>query len=43
MNPKDEVPITEYQTLAEFRYQLRRFLRFLATGSHPGKEERCAS
>lgn len=28
MNPKDEVPITAYQTLAEFRYQLRRFLRF---------------
>ena len=28
MNPKDEIPITEYQTLAEFRYQLRRFLRF---------------
>ncbi len=28
MNPTDEIPITEYQTLAEFRYQLRRFLRF---------------
>ncbi len=28
MNPKDEILITEYQTLAEFRYQLRRFLRF---------------
>src|SRR6266699_1313110 len=28
MNPKDEIPITAYQTLAEFRYQLRRFLRF---------------
>ncbi|HEY6411095.1 MAG TPA: MarR family transcriptional regulator [Ktedonobacteraceae bacterium] len=28
MQPPDEVLITEYQTLAEFRYQLRRFLRF---------------
>lgn len=28
MNPDDEISITEYQTLAEFRYQLRRFLRF---------------
>ena len=28
MNPEDEILITEYQTLAEFRYQLRRFLRF---------------
>jgi len=28
MNPKDEIPITEYRALAEFRYQLRRFLRF---------------
>lgn len=28
MNLKDEVPITAYQTLAEFRYQLRCFLRF---------------
>jgi DNA-binding MarR family transcriptional regulator len=28
MNPDDEVSITEYQALAEFRYQLRRFLRF---------------
>ncbi len=28
MNPKDEVSITEYQTLSEFRYQLRHFLRF---------------
>lgn len=27
MNHKDEIPITAYQTLAEFRYQLRRFLR----------------
>ena len=25
MNPKDEIPISAYQTLAEFRYQLRRF------------------
>jgi DNA-binding MarR family transcriptional regulator len=28
MNPDDVISITEYQTLAEFRYQLRRFLRF---------------
>ena len=28
MPPPDEGSITEYQTLAEFRYQLRRFLRF---------------
>ncbi len=28
MSPDDEVSITEYQALAEFRYQLRRFLRF---------------
>ena len=28
MNLDDEISITEYQTLAEFRYQLRRFLRF---------------
>ncbi len=28
MNPKDEISLTEYQALAEFRYQLRRFLRF---------------
>lgn len=28
MNPGDEIPITEYQALAEFRSQLRRFLRF---------------
>lgn len=28
MQPPDEGLITEYQTLAEFRYQLRRFLRF---------------
>jgi DNA-binding MarR family transcriptional regulator len=28
MNPKDEISVTEYQALAEFRYQLRRFLRF---------------
>ena len=28
MNPRDEISITEYQALAEFRYQLRRFLRF---------------
>jgi DNA-binding MarR family transcriptional regulator len=28
MDSRDEVPITAYQTLAEFRYQLRRFLRF---------------
>jgi DNA-binding MarR family transcriptional regulator len=28
MNPEDEIPITEYQALAEFRSQLRRFLRF---------------
>ncbi len=28
MDSKEEVPITEYQTLAEFRYQLRLFLRF---------------
>jgi len=27
IDSKDEIPITEYQTLAEFRYQLRRFLR----------------
>ena len=28
MNPEDEISLTEYQALAEFRYQLRRFLRF---------------
>jgi DNA-binding MarR family transcriptional regulator len=28
MNLDDAISITEYQTLAEFRYQLRRFLRF---------------
>jgi DNA-binding MarR family transcriptional regulator len=28
MDTKDDISITEYQTLAEFRYQLRRFLRF---------------
>jgi DNA-binding MarR family transcriptional regulator len=28
MQPPDEGSITEYQALAEFRYQLRRFLRF---------------
>ena len=28
MNLNDAISITEYQTLAEFRYQLRRFLRF---------------
>jgi len=28
MNPKDEISMAEYQSLAEFRYQLRRFLRF---------------
>ncbi len=28
MPPPDEGSIAEYQTLAEFRYQLRRFLRF---------------
>lgn len=28
MNSNDEVSIAGYQTLAEFRYQLRRFLRF---------------
>lgn len=28
MPSSDEGSITEYQTLAEFRYQLRRFLRF---------------
>ncbi len=28
MKPDDAISITEYQTLAEFRYQLRRFLRF---------------
>ena len=28
INPEDEIPITEYQALAEFRSQLRRFLRF---------------
>ena len=28
MNLKDEISITEYQTLSEFRYQLRHFLRF---------------
>lgn len=28
MNPEDELSLTEYQALAEFRYQLRRFLRF---------------
>src|SRR5260370_41578013 len=28
MPPPAEGSITEYQTLAEFRYQLRRFLRF---------------
>jgi DNA-binding MarR family transcriptional regulator len=28
MNPEDEISLAEYQALAEFRYQLRRFLRF---------------
>ena len=28
MDSKDEISITEYQALAEFRYELRRFLRF---------------
>ena len=28
INLNDAISITEYQTLAEFRYQLRRFLRF---------------
>src|SRR6266516_4394474 len=28
MDSDDAISITEYQTLAEFRYQLRRFLRF---------------
>jgi DNA-binding MarR family transcriptional regulator len=28
MYPDDAISMTEYQTLAEFRYQLRRFLRF---------------
>ena len=28
MHPDEVISITEYQTLAEFRYQLRRFLRF---------------
>jgi DNA-binding MarR family transcriptional regulator len=28
MDSRDEISITEYQALAEFRYQLRRFLRF---------------
>ncbi len=28
MHSRDEISITEYQALAEFRYQLRRFLRF---------------
>jgi DNA-binding MarR family transcriptional regulator len=28
VSPGDAISITEYQTLAEFRYQLRRFLRF---------------
>lgn len=28
MNPNDEISMAEYQALAEFRYQLRRFLRF---------------
>ena len=28
MNLDNAISITEYQTLAEFRYQLRRFLRF---------------
>ena len=28
MNPEDEQPVIDYQTLAELRYQIRRFLRF---------------
>ena len=28
MNPNDEQPTVNYQVLAEFRYQIRRFLRF---------------
>lgn len=28
MHTNDEMSLTEYQALAEFRYQLRRFLRF---------------
>ncbi len=28
MNPEDEISLTEYQALAEFRNQLRRFLHF---------------
>jgi DNA-binding MarR family transcriptional regulator len=28
MNPNDEQPAIDYQTLAEWRYQIRRFLRF---------------
>ncbi len=28
MDSRDEISVTEYQALAEFRYQLRRFLRF---------------
>ncbi len=28
MNESEEIPITDYQALAEFRYQIRRFLRF---------------
>ena len=28
MHPNQEISLTEYQALAEFRYQLRRFLRF---------------
>ncbi len=28
MDSRDEISLTEYQALAEFRYELRRFLRF---------------
>src|SRR6266487_3608025 len=28
MNPNNEISMAEYQALAEFRYQLRRFLRY---------------
>src|SRR5947209_3384263 len=28
MNESEEIPLTDYQALAEFRYQIRRFLRF---------------
>jgi DNA-binding MarR family transcriptional regulator len=44
MDSKDEISITEYHALAEFRYELRRFLRFSeqaarATGLEPQQHQ----